>query len=402
MSSGTKRFPKIFFVYDYRPDSRILADLIRQLLLGYPTEKIAWWYTRQTPTYAKPDLQAGSLYHFPLPAKLVPNQRWTKVKSLFMENIWVPLAARRLRLAIKDAKPDIVWVFCNVHCWSGVAATVAGLRGVRLHVSLWDYHDVRGGVHAMGKARARRFMDYTFQLIKQADSYDTLCPASMEEIYLRTGRKDGLMVHSGFEPNHLQALLSGSNQQVQEDEVLRLAYVGTIISEKGFFRTLAALDKIRNALKRKVVLEFFGNRNYRSQPWFQPDWMLEHGLFTDQGLIDVVRRCSWGIVVTDPEGEDLPYSRFSFPNKVGTYLSAGVPVLGFGNPQSCLIRMMQEHSFGRFTSATDAGELEKFLLESFQIKSPRELFQDGILRCAQTEFNAAEMRARLWQLWGVK
>ena len=254
----------------------------------------------------------------------------------------------------------------------------------------------------MGKARARRFMDYTFQLIKQADSYDTLCPASMEEIYLRTGRKDGLMVHSGFEPNHLQALLSGSNQQVQEDEVLRLAYVGTIISEKGFFRTLAALDKIRNALKRKVVLEFFGNRNYRSQPWFQPDWMLEHGLFTDQGLIDVVRRCSWGIVVTDPEGEDLPYSRFSFPNKVGTYLSAGVPVLGFGNPQSCLIRMMQEHSFGRFTSATDAGELENFLLESFQIKSPRELFQDGILRCAQTEFNAAEMRARLWQLWGVK
>jgi glycosyltransferase involved in cell wall biosynthesis len=402
MNSNPEHFPKIFFVNDYPPGSQILADLIRQLLLGYPTEKIAWWYSRQTPVYAKPDLQAGSLYHYPLPAKLVPNQRWTKAKSLFMEKIWVPLAARRLRQAIAEAKPDLVWVFCNAHCWSGVAATVANLHGVRLHVSLWDYHDISGGLHALGKSRAQRFMDHAFRLIKRADTYDTLCPSSIEEIHLRTGRNDGLMVHSGFEAVHLQALALNALQPADEDEVLRLAYVGTIISEKGFFRTLAALEKIRNSQKRKVVLEFFGNRNYRSRSWFKPDWMVEHGLFTDQGLIDAVRRCSWGIVVMDPDGEDLPYSRFSFPNKVGTYLSAGVPVLGFGNPQSCLVRMMQEHEFGRFTTSTNAPELEQFFLESLQILSPREKFRAGILRCAQTEFDAAAMRARLWQLWGVK
>jgi hypothetical protein len=208
------------------------------------------------------------------------------------------------------------------------------------------------------------------------------------------------MVHSGFEPCHLQALTDRSTSR-PDDDVLRLAYVGTIISEKGFFKMLAALGKARAAQSRKIVLEFFGNRNYRNRPWFQPDWMVEHGLFTDQGLIDAVRRCAWGIVVMDPEGEDLQYSRFSFPNKVGTYLSAGVPVLGFGHPQSCLVRMMQNHDFGRFTSASDVAEMGKFLSQSFQIASPGQQFQQGIIRCAQTEFNAAEMRARLWRLWGA-
>jgi hypothetical protein len=220
---------------------------------------------------------------------------------------------------------------------------------------------------------------------------------------MHTGRKDGVIVHSGFESNHLQSLKNLSDvPQGGGDNVLRLAYVGTIISEKGFFKMLTALDKVRALHRRKIVLEFFGARNYRQCSWFNPEWMVEHGLFTDESLIEAVRRCAWGIVVMDPEAEDLQYSRFSFPNKVGTYLSAGVPILGFGNPQSCLVLMMREHSFGRFTTLTDAAGLEKFFQDSFQIESPCQDFREGMLRCAQEEFNAAEMRSRLWQLWGVE
>jgi len=208
------------------------------------------------------------------------------------------------------------------------------------------------------------------------------------------------MVHSGFEPHHLQALASVAAQQPENDGILRVAYVGTIISETGFFKMLEALDKVRASLPQKLVLEFFGNREYRIRPWFKSDWMIEHGLFSDQGLIDALRRCSWGIVVMDPDAEDLQYSRFSFPNKVGTYLSAGVPVLGFGNTESCLIRMMREHDFGRFTTAVEVAEMEKFLRDSFQVSAPREFFREGILRCARTEFDAASMRAKLWKVWG--
>jgi hypothetical protein len=69
------------------------------------------------------------------------------------------------------------------------------------------------------------------------------------------------------------------------DGVIRIAYVGTIISEQDFLEMLAALKQIRSQVPGKIVLEFFGGRNYRSRAWFEPDWMTEHGLFTDEVLV---------------------------------------------------------------------------------------------------------------------
>jgi glycosyltransferase involved in cell wall biosynthesis len=251
----------------------------------------------------------------------------------------------------------------------------------------------------LGRERSRRFVSAIHRLVQRADTFDAICPGTLAELRAHTGRRDGVVVHSGFEPHHLQALENFSGQS--EPGVVRIAYVGTIISEKGFLELLAALKTVRLALPQKVVLEFFGGRNYRQRAWFEPEWMTEHGMFTDEGLVTALRRCDWGVVVMDPEAEDLRYSRFSFPNKVGTYLSAGVPVLGLGNPQSSLAQLMQENRLGRFSSATGRGELEKFLSESLWLPAPRDFFRAEILQCARTEFNAGEMRRRLWKLWGA-
>ena len=130
--------------------------------------------------------------------------------------------------------------------------------------------------------------------------------------------------------------------------------------------------------------------------------MTEHGLFTDEGLVAALRRCAWGIAVMDPAGEDLQFSRFSFPNKVGTYLSSRRAGAGL-RPSDQQPRPHHAGApAGQFTSATARGDLEKFLLECLRLPSPRAAFRDDILRSARTEFNAAEMRARLWRTWGVK
>ena len=391
-------FPKILFVHDYRPDSLVTADLIRQLFRGYPPAQLAWWSCRRTGLHAKPDMQAGQLYKFPLPERLVPHVRGNQTKAWLLENFWVPRAARHLTRTIAGVKPDLV---CGLlYGWSVPVLQKTKLpAGQRLHVSLWDFPDTAGGQKTLGAARSHRFVEAIHQLVRRADSFDAICPGALRELRAHSGRSDGLLVHSGFEPQHLEALAACA--PAPTDDVLRIAYVGTIISETGFLEMLAALKKIRLALPQKISLEFFGGRNYRRRVWFDPGWMVEHGLFTDEGLVDALRRCSWGVVVMDPAGEDLRYSRFSFPNKVGTYLSAGVPVLGFGHPQSSLGQIMQEHRLGRFTSATNRAELEEFLAESLRLPAPRAAFRDDILRCARTEFNAAEMRARLWRLWGV-
>jgi glycosyltransferase involved in cell wall biosynthesis len=389
-------FPKILFVNDFPPDSLAVADLVRQLLLGYPQEKIAWWHWRSPRSHRIAGAPVDSVHHFPLPERFLPNRRLAGMKCALMENFWVPRASRHLEQTIQIVKPDLIWVL--LYGWPILVAQRARLKnGARLHVSLWDFPDTMAGARILGAARSRRFCDAIFQLVRSADSFDGISRPMLQEIAGQTGRADGLLVHSGFEPADLENLAAAD--ETNSDGVIRLAYVGTIISENSFLKMLAALGKIRPQLPRPVQLEFFGGRGYANRPWFDARWMQEHGIFSDVELVAALRRCSWGIVVMDPEGEDLQYSRFSFPNKVGTYLSAGVPVLGFGHPQSCLGRMMGEHSFGRFTSATDAAALEKFLVEAFQISAPRQLFREDILRVAKTEFNAAEMRARLWQAW---
>src|ERR1035438_4275925 len=84
MQTTPKDLPKILFVNDYSPDSLALGDLFRQLLLGYPVEKLAWWHCRRTPVYDQPDLKAGTVYHFNLPRKLAPIQRWTLSKCFIL------------------------------------------------------------------------------------------------------------------------------------------------------------------------------------------------------------------------------------------------------------------------------------------------------------------------------
>lgn len=392
-------FPKILFVHDYRPDSLVTADLLRQLFLGYPPEKIHWWHCRETALHAQPPVRAGQLHSFLMPERLVPHVRQTALKGWALENFWVPRAARHLERILAEVKPELVGGL--LYGWSvPVLARVRWPAGVRRHFGLWDFPDTNGMKKVLGESRSQRFVADIHGLLRTADSFDAICPGALAELRAHTGRKDGLLVHSGFEPQHLQALETAP--ATGDGEVLRIAYVGTIISEKGFLEMLAALKKIRAGLPKKLILEFFGGRNYRSRSWFEPDWMHEHGLFTDEGLVVALRRCDWGICVIDPEGEDLRYSRFSFPNKVGTYLSAGVPVLGLGHPQSSLAQIMEEHRLGRFTSATSRDELEKFLAESLRLPAPRDFFRAEILQCARTEFNAAEMRARLWRLWSAR
>jgi glycosyltransferase involved in cell wall biosynthesis len=391
--------PRILFVHDFRPDSLHTADLVRQLFLGFPPDKLAWWSFRQTGRHAQPDLRPARCHEFPLPDRLAPRERFNGLKCALLENFWVPRAARDLERVIAAEKPDVVAAL--LFGWSvPVLAKVRWPAGLRLHVSLWDFPDTNGMKKILGENRSERFVSGIHALVRRADTFDAICPGALSELRAHTGRRDGLVVHSGFEPHHLQALENSPGGG--EAGVLRIAYVGTIISEQGFLELLAALKTVRAALPQKVVLEFFGGRNYRSRAWFEPEWMTEHGMFTDDGLVAALRRCDWGVVVMDPGGADLRYSRFSFPNKVGTYLSAGVPVLGLGNPQSSLARLMQENRLGRFTAATVRGELENFLSESLRLPAPREFFRAEILQCARTEFNAAEMRARLWSLWGAR
>ena len=213
--------------------------------------------------------------------------------------------------------------------------------------------------------------------------------SSVEEIASESGRTDALLVHSGFEPQHLRALEASSRSAT--DDVIRLAYVGTIISEKGFLEMLSALDAVRPTLSKPVVLEFFGERGYARCPWFNPQWMLEHGMFSDEGLVASLQRCSWGIVVMDPEGTDLRYSRFSFPGKVGIYLSAGVPVLG--SDLGGIAELVEHGVNGLLVPADSLESWQRVLQRFFDEPALLERLRAGVQQPRRMDVVAREMHA---------
>jgi hypothetical protein len=396
MQRAGNQVPKILFVNDFPPDSLAVADLVRQLLVGYPRAQISWWHCRTSKIRGLTDLGVGEIHHCPLPNKLVPNQRLRTLKGSIVEGLWLPFAARHLRRTVSKVKPDLVWVL--LFGWPILVARKAKLGSAEpLHVSLWDLPDTKGQQAALGKARSARFMQAVHWLIQQSASFDGISKAMLEEIATATGRTNGILVHSGFEPEHLATL--NSLVEARKDDDLRLAYVGTIISENAFLSILTAIGKLRPHLPRPLKLEFFGARGYRSSSWFDSEWMVEHGVFSDRGLVESLQRCDWGIVVTDPEAEDVRYSRYSFPNKIGTYLSAGVPILAVCHKDSSLAEIMKTSGVGVSTSEYKGAALEKFLAETVQIARPRSHYRDKILQCARTEFNADEIRARLWKSW---
>src|SRR4051812_23940408 len=293
MASG---FPKILFVNDFAPDALAVADLVRQLFTGYPTERTAWWHWPAPRLGTVTDFRVGKAYRWPLPNKLIPSRRFAGLKSAILERICVPMAAQHLRRTIRIEKPDVVWVL--LFAWPMLVAHRARLGDESpIHVSLWDMPDTADFRRALGEHRATRFMDTAYNLVGQARSYDGISKNVLNEITLRTGRKDGLIVHSGFDRAHLRALEQSSG--TPEEKALRVAYVGTIISEQSFRDVLAAMQTVRARLSRPLTLEFFGARGYRNRPWFNPQWMIEHPVLSDQGLVHALQRCSWGVVVMD-------------------------------------------------------------------------------------------------------
>lgn len=396
MQPARERLPRILFVNDFPPDSLAVADLVRQLLLGYPKDKISWWYCRTSRIRGLTDLRVAEIHQFPLPNKVVPNRRFVAIKGAIVERIWIPLAARHLRSTISKVKPDLIWVL--LFGWPILVARKANLgMGERLHVSLWDMPDTKDNQACWGGPRSKRFMDAVYWLIRQSSSFDGISEAMLKEIATETARKDGVLIHSGFESEHLTNLTSGV--KAENHDMIRLAYVGTVISKSAFLEMISALERLRLRLPKSLKLEFFGARGYRSSSWFNPEWMLEHGVFSDRGLVESLQRCDWGIVVTDPSAEDVRYSRYSFPNKIGTYLSAGVPILAVGHKSSSLAELMTTCAVGVFTTQYQGLPLENFLVETLRIPDPRQRYRETILRCARTEFNANEIRDRLWNTW---
>jgi hypothetical protein len=363
--------------------------VLRQMLRGWPIEDLFWWNCIQdVDTRFRQDCAAR--YVAKIPAKLVPYRRLTRIKSALLGRFWAAWAEEHLAKAVVASSPNVIWAV--PHNWSILPLGILRSVPMGFHVTVQDYVNVHGQEAKFGSALCSRMTRLADQIYASATTRDATSHPMLEDLARRTGVLGEQMLHAGVEESELQILRDRRAKQIGE---IRIAYAGTILVAEEFELFVRALRGLR-ALSLPISLRFFGSHSYSSAPWFETDWMQEFGNLDESALIDSLRSCTWGFAPMALNDRDPRYNRFSFPTKFITYLAAGLPVISVGHPESSVMKMAKEYRVGPSTSAATVETLIEALQTPLANRTPWSTYAAEIIRCAETEFRASNMRSKLW------
>ncbi len=385
-------FPRLLVATEFPPNGAGGgAAVVRQMLKDWPAEKLFWWSC--LPDRDQLFGQKVAAHHVALiPHKLYPSRRWRALRSWLVEKIWVPRAARHLRQTLETVKPDVVWATPHALSIPPMMAVLPD-AGTGFHVSMHDFMDDRGFGMRFGARHSRRMAVMANQLYARATTRDAICRAMVDDLHARTAR-DGFITRAGLEQENFDYL---SREPEPGNGSIRIAYAGTIVAAYEFALVAKALGQIRRQLPRPITLELFGNHSYRSQGWFNSNWMQEHGNLPALDLSRALRKCDWGLSPMRLTDDDPRYNRFSLPTKFVSYLAAGLPVIVLGHPESTVVKMALQYPAGLCVTDGNLEKLSAQLLAALSGPNPKSKYRGEILRCALAEFDARRMRATLYE-----
>lgn len=392
------KFPLLLVATEFGPNASGGGPaVVRQMLRGWPDEKLAWWSCLNAgdASFAhRLQTRQAAL----VPQRLYPDRRFRSLKSQLLQGFWVPWSARHLQNTVDRLKPDVIW--CIPHAWSIPPLGQVLLRGrcPAYHVSIHDYATTNKSTVRFGKARTRQWAATVDNLYFHATTRDAISQPMLDDLRLRTGR-DGTIARAGLEPQDFQYL---ANKVQSTSGKVRIAYAGTIISEKTFALFVESLRSLRSGLSMTVILEFFSAHSYRNRHWFDSSWMIEHGHVSELQLAEALKSFTWGFVPMSLSDEDPNYNRFSLPTKLASYLAAGLPVITMGHRESSIVRLSKHYNIGVCITSAAIQAVEESLANTLSIREPWNHFRTEIQRCARAEFDAERMREVLYQCFGTQ
>jgi len=385
-------FPRLLVATEFPPNGGGGgAAIARQMLKGWPVEKLFWWScSAEVDTCFGQKVAAHSSAQ--IPQKLYPHRRWREQKGWLLEQVWTPWAARHFRQTAAAFQPEVIWHI--PHAWSiPPLARVLPTIPAGVHVSLHDYMDIDAYITRFGRDRCQRLARLADQVYASATTRDAIGQAMLADLQQRTGQT-GRVIRAGLEAADFDFL---NTPPAPKPDGVRIAYAGSIQVESVFPVFIAALNKIRPQLPAPVSLEFYGTGNYHERAWFDPAWMTGHGNLPLPQLAAALKQCTWGFAPMDLTDGDPRYNRFSLPTKFISYLAAGLPIITMGHPESSVVKMATAHAVGICLTTADESELAAQLLATLGQPGPGAKFRAAIQHCAATEFDAVNMRETLHQ-----
>ena len=212
-------FPRLLVATEYAPASPGGGlVLIRQMLRGWPAEKIFWWSCHP----ARDGMEGQPVArHFVAPSssKLYPNIRLARARAWMMEKFWSPLAAAHLRRTLHECRPEVVWVIPQN--WSIPPLAKGLLDGdVPFHVSLHDYPDLGSVVKRIGVGAASQLAVNADTLYARANSRDAICRPMLDDLKQRLG-VEGALCRVGVEAEDMAYL---ERKQPEATAEIRIAF----------------------------------------------------------------------------------------------------------------------------------------------------------------------------------
>jgi hypothetical protein len=384
-------FPRLLVVTEFPPNST--PPLTIQCLKGYPPEQIYWWSCKPETSIFLGQEYARH-FHARLQPRLLPHQRFAAVKSGLLERFWMPLATWHLQKIVNQVRPQQIWA--NLYGWAIGPVHFSKLTTrAPTHATIWDYPDIAPNHVRWGFPRCQRMLDWALSVYGVAASRSVISEEMRDDLAAKTRQKDSIIIHSGLEDADVENL---AKPAAQPDGVLRIAYAGGINAPDSFSLFVEALVTLRQRARVPIHLEFFGAEQVVTYPWFDVSWMSSHGVLKESELMHKLARCDWGFLAMEISGPNLRYSRYSFPNKFGTYIAAGLPILLLSNFESAAARVMKRFHLGVHL---DHAQLEEHLLRVLRMPDPRKAFRNALLNSAKSEFNMPRIRKDLWNCLGV-
>jgi hypothetical protein len=287
----------------------------------------------------------------------------------------------------------VIWAI--PHNWSILPlGSVLPKTGIGFHVTIQDYVDVHGQAKKFGSAQCRRMAESADLLYAAATTRDATSHPMIEDLRVRTGAKAEQMLHAGLEEQDFRFLESHKTSPLGQ---ISIAYAGTILAQKEFALFVEALTQARPSLTLPISLHFFGTHSYATSPWFDSSWMHEHGNLPEEKLLNALRGCTWGFIPMALTNDDPRYNRFSFPTKFISYLTAGLPVITLAHRESSVAKMATAYKVGLVSHSTDVTTLSEELCVVLNNPNSRSAYHSEIIRCCRAEFDAEQMRSKLWE-----
>jgi glycosyltransferase involved in cell wall biosynthesis len=391
---------KLLVATDFNPGSTGGGPtVVRQMLKGFRNKgnKVFWWSCRSL----NPNDEVFSVDGYasaPIHPKLMPAKRATRLKAFILYYLWIHYASYSLNKTIKLFKPDCIWAI--PHDWSilPIYNSLVKKTGLKspFHTTIQDYPDVHGNVSRWGVSISKDIVKKQLAIYGKANSNDATSHPMLDDLFSLTGRKGFQMIHEGLEKNDFERI---NILKKRDNQIVRLAFVGTILTEPEFEIFIAGL-RLAGSQDSKLSLEFWSGFSYKSKSWFDSRWMKEHGNVNRDTMVAQISACDWGVITMPFDNDMLRYSKYSFPTKFISYLAAGIPPIILGRKDSAVMKMADQFDLGLRLVSRDACSIAAKLQDEIWQRNSNEFYHKKILECAHKYFDANFMRNNLWSCFG--